>query len=369
METGSIHGRTLPKYSAFILVTFALHVSFLLQADFAKAQADWKPNHSIRLFIQFAAGGGTDVNLRTLAKGMEEALGQQIVCTNMTGGLGAIAANFVYEQPPDGYTLLGGSDFSRYLRIMDLNKTAAWRDWQYFQSASSLASWSVVPDSPIKSFQDLIRVAKEKPETLRVSTDGKGGLWAEAMNIVADAAGFTFKNIAYDGGAPATLAALQKEVDVAGSGLHEQIEFIKAGKLRNLAVFSDADIEVPGVGVLKAIVAFVPGTKSYAPFGGMYNLALKRDTPKPVLMTIKKAFLHAVDTPAYQDMLSKRFMKKVVVVGTEADKKGARLECGSAWLYEKLGIGKVSPEKLGLPKLADFDKWWPPKDYKPSVID
>jgi tripartite-type tricarboxylate transporter receptor subunit TctC len=361
--------REFLKYAGMAAFASSVGVSRFIHPDMALAQEGWKPSRPIRLVIQFAAGGGTDVNLRTLAKGMEEVLGQQIICTNMPGALGSLAATYVYDQPSDGYTLLGCSDFSRFFRIMDVNKTAAWRDWQYFQAAVSIASWSVVPDSPIKSFEDLISMAKAKPGSLKVSTDGKGGLWAEAMYIVADAGGFTFKNIAYDGGAPATLAALQKEVDVAGSGLHEQAEFLKAGKLRNLATFSDVDIEIPGVGVLRSITKIVPGTKANAPFGGMYNLALKRDTPAPILMAIKKAFIHATNTPAYQEMLKKRYMKGQTIYGTEADRKAAHLECASAHLYEKLGIGKKSPGALGLPKLADFDKWWPPKDYKPSVLD
>ena len=340
-----------------------------IATDTVFSQEEWKPKRPIRMVIQFAAGGGTDMNLRTLAKGMEEVLGQPITCTNMTGALGSIAANYVYEQPSDGYTWLGGSDFSRYFRIMDVNKTAAWRDWQYFQASVSIASWSVLPNSPIKSFEDLVKMAKQKPDTVRVSTDGKGGLWAEAMSIVADAGGFTFKNIPYDGGAPATMACLQGDVDVAGSGLHEQVEFIKAGKLRNLAIFSDTDIEVPGVGVLKSVTHIIPATKAFAPFGGMYNLAFKRDTPKPILMAVKKAFLLALETPAYQDLLKKRYFKKLFVFGADADKKAARLECASAWLYHKMGIGKKSPEELGLPKYEDFEKWWPPKDYKPSVVD
>jgi len=351
------------------ILILVIQLVALLTTDTAFSQEEWKPKRSIRLVIQFAAGGGTDMNLRTLSKGMEEVLGQPITCTNMTGALGSIAANYVYEQPADGYTWLGAADFSRYFRIMDVNKTAAWRDWQYFQASVSIASWSVLPNSPIKSFEDLVRMAKEKPDTLRVSTDGKGGLWAEAISIVADAGGFTFKNIPYDGGAPATLACLQGDVDVAGSGLHEQIEFIRAGKLRNLAIFSDTDIEVPGVGTLKSITRLIPATKAFAPFGGMYNLVLKRETPKPILMGIKKAFAHAIETPAYQELLAKRYFKKQFVYGAEADKKAARLECASAWLYHKLGIGKKSPEELGLPKLEDFDRWWPPKDYKPSVVD
>jgi tripartite-type tricarboxylate transporter receptor subunit TctC len=368
MKGKEFHSRTFLKFAGTTALAIAVVLTHLLSSNVSWAQ-EWKPNRPIKLVIQFAAGGGTDMNLRTLAKGMEEALGQAVTCMNMTGALGSIAANYVYEQPSDGYTWLGAADFSRYFRISDVHKTAAWRDWQYFQSAVSLASWSVVPNSPIKSFEDLLRIAKTKPDSLRVSTDGKGGLWAEAISIVADAGGFTFKNIPYDGGAPATLACLQGDVDVAGSGLHEQIEFIKAGKLRNLAVFSDVDIEVPGVGTLRSITKIVPATKAFAPFGGMYNLAFRRDTPKPILMAAKKALIHAVQTPAYQDLLKKRFFKQQLVYGAEADKKAARLECASAWVYQKLGIAKNSPEALGLPKLGDFEKWWPPKDYKPSVVD
>ncbi len=364
----NINRRTFLKYGGGVLAA-SVPMTGVLNSSLALAQADWKPTRPIRLVIQFAAGGGTDMNLRTLAKGMEEVIGQQIICSNMTGAVGSIAANYVYEQPSDGYTWLGASDFSRYFRILDVNKTAAWRDWQYFQASVSIASWSVLPNSPIKSFEDLMRIAKEKPESIRVSTDGKGGLWAEAISIVADAGGFTFKNIPYDGGAPATMAALQGDVDVAGSGLHEQVEFLKAGKLRNLAVFSDTDVDVAGVGVLKSITRIVPSTKSSAPFGGMYNLAFKRDTPKPILMTVKKALQHAIGMPAYQDLLKNRYFKQQFVYGAEVDKKAARLEAGSAALYQRMGIAKKSPEELGLPKPGDFEKWWPPKDYKPSVVN
>jgi tripartite-type tricarboxylate transporter receptor subunit TctC len=369
MARHGVGRRAFLKYAGAASLASTVHLPGLFTSGRTFAQEDWKPTRPIRLIIQFAAGGGTDMNLRTLAKGMEEVLGQPITCSNMTGALGSIAANYVYEQPADGYTWLGGSDFSRYFRIMDVHKTAAWRDWQYFQVSVSMASWSVLPSSPLKSFEDLVRTAKEKPESIRVSTDGKGGLWAEAMAIVADAGGFTFKNIPYDGGAPATMAALQGDVDVAGSGLHEQVEFIRAGKLRNLAVFSDTEVEVPGVGALKSITTIVPGTKPFAPFGGMYNVALKRDTPKPIQMAVKKALLRAIETPAYQDLLTKRFFKKQFVYGAEADKKAARLEAGSAALYQKLAIAKKSPEELGLPKPGDFEKWWPPKDYKPSVVE
>jgi hypothetical protein len=86
-------------------------------------------------------------------------------------------------------------------------------------------------------------------------------------------------------------------------------------------------------------------------------------------MTVKRALLQAVQAPAYQDLLQKRFFKQQLAYGAEADRKAARLEAGSAALYQKLGIAKKSPEELGLPKPGDFEKWWPPKDYKPSVVE
>ncbi len=283
----------------------------------------------------------------------------------MTGALGAVAAQYVWTRPADGYTWLGAADFSRYFRIMKVHETAAWRDWQYCQSAVSLASWSVHPDSPIKTFADLIEVAKANPGKLTISSDGKGGLWHEASAIVADAADFTYRNVPYDGGAPATLAALKKEVDVAGSGLHEQIEFVRAGKLRHLAVFTPEAIDVAGAGRLHSVVEYVPAAKAYAPFGGMYNIALKRETPLPILLKIKKAVEYAVEQESFRKTIEKRIIKKLLVFGKDADRKAAMLETNSASLFKKLGIGKADPEELGLPRPGEFNKWWPPKDYKP----
>ena len=64
------------------------------------------------------------------------------------------------------------------------------------------------------------------------------------------------------GGKPATLAGLQGEVDIAGGGVHEHIEFIKAGKLRNLQQTGAKDLEVPGVGTLRSVGGMVPSLES-----------------------------------------------------------------------------------------------------------
>lgn len=333
----------------------------------AAAEEMWKPERPIQVVIQFSAGGGTDTVTRTLLKEMEPFLGQRINATNMTGALGSIATKHVAGQPADGYTWLGAGGFLDYPRIQGIDESVSWRDFQFYQSATSIASWATHPDSQFKTFQDVIDYAKANPSKLRISSDGVGGLWHEAIAIVALKAGFDFTNVPFDGGAPATLAALQKEVDVAGSGLHEQIQYVRSGKLRHLATFTAEPIKIDDKTSLEPVTKYVPAAAANAPFGGMYNLALRRDTPKPILLTVQSAVAKAVASDGFQKMLKDRFMQATVLSGGAIDKKAARLETERAALFAKLGLAKKTAEDLGLPTPDNFDSWWPPKGYTPAL--
>ena len=332
----------------------------------ASAQEAWKPTRPIQVVIQFAAGGGTDVVIRTLIKQMEGVLGQRINATNMTGALGSIATKHVLGQPADGYTWLGAGGFLDYPRIRGIDGAVSWKDFQFFQSASSIASWATHPESRFKTFQDVIDWAKQNPGKLRVSTDGVGGLWHEAMALVSSRAGFEFTNVPFDGGAPATLAALQKEVDIAGSGLHEQIQFVRAGQLKHLATFTDKPVDI-GTAKLEPVTKFVPGAKANAPFGADYNIALRRDTPKPILQAVSAAVAAAVASEPFKKMLQDRFIEANVVTGEAMDRKAARLETERMALFQQLKLAQKTPQELGLPSPLAFDTWWPPKDYKPAL--
>jgi tripartite-type tricarboxylate transporter receptor subunit TctC len=332
----------------------------------AQAQAAWKPERPIQAVIQFAAGGGTDAVVRTVLKEAEPILGQRINASNMTGALGSVALEFVIQQPADGHTWLGCGGFVDYPRIMGMHASVAWRDWQFFQTNTSIASWSVHPDSQFKTFDDVVTYAKANPGKLRVSSDGMGGLWHEAMALVALKAGFKFTNVPFDGGAPATLAAVQREVDVAGSGLHEQAQFIRAGRLRHLATFTAEPVPF-GDKTLDPIVKYVPGAAEYAPFGAVYAIALRRQTPPHILKTLASVFEGAVKSPGFQKMLKDRFMQENFLTGAALDKKIARMETQRAHLFQELGLAKKTPQELGLPEPEKFDAWWPPQGYQPVL--
>ncbi|MFH1489321.1 MAG: tripartite tricarboxylate transporter substrate binding protein [Pseudomonadota bacterium] len=331
--------------------------------------ADWPGKKPISVVIQYKAGGGTDVMTRAYAMPMEATLKTTINAMNRPGALGALAMDFVNQKPSDGYWWIGGANFSKQLRVMGHTKLNWMNDWQYFKAANSIQGFAVKADSPFKTMKDFLDAAKKDPGKYSISNSGVGGLWAEGITILEQEAGIKVRQIPYKGGAPAALACLQGEVDVTGSGIHETIEFIRAGKLRNLAVFTKEAITLKDGTVLKPIGDFVPPMAAYAPFGGYYTLGVKRDTPKPILQKIADAFVKACNSPEFNALLEKKFFYKDVLIGEAADKAAARAESTTAWLLWDLKVEgvKVNPADLGIPKPGDFDKWWPPKGYKPLL--
>ena len=361
----TVSRRTLLLSGSALGIAAASSKSGSLVIPAAQAQTAWKAERPIQAVIQFAAGGGTDAVVRTVLKEAEPVLGQRINATNMPGALGSVALEHVNQQPADGHTWLGCGGFVDYPRIAGMTTSVAWRDWQFYQTNTSIASWSVHPDSPFKTFTDVIEYARANPGKLRVSSDGIGGLWHEAMAIIALKSGFKFTNVPFDGGAPATLAAVQKEVDVAGSGLHEQAQFIRAGRLRHLATFTSQPVPF-GDKALEPITKFVPNAAESAPFGAIYAIAVRRQTPPHILQTLASVFERAVKSPGFQKMLADRFMQENFSTGAALDKRIAMMETQRAHLFQELGLAKKTPQELGLPSPDKFDSWWPPQGYRPA---
>ncbi len=345
----------------------AASMPMLLNAGPARA-AKW-PERPITLSVMYSAGGGTDTVLRTLAKEMASARGWDINVINKPGSVGAIATSFVLGKPADGYWWLGAANYNKFVRVMGHSTSKAWEDWQYMQAANSLASWSVKPDSPFKSFEDLVAYAKKNPGKLTISTSGTGGLWHELAAIIAETAGIKLRFVPYKGGKPATLAGLQGEVDIAGGGVHEHIEFIKAGKLRSLQQTGKEDIVVPGAPTMPSVGRFLPQLKSSLPVGGVYNIALRRSVPLEIIREVEKAFVAAVKSPAFAAVAKKKYFDVDIRTGADADRRAAQLETLTADTFNKVKdqIGKkvLTASELGLPTPAKFDQWWPPKGYKP----
>jgi tripartite-type tricarboxylate transporter receptor subunit TctC len=319
------------------------------------------------MVIATKQGGGVDGVARTIAPMMEKTLGNATInVVNKTGATGSIGGTFVYGQPNDGHWWFCSGGFNRGLRALGLMDQVGWEDWQYFGADTSIMSLSVPPDSKFNSLEDVIKAAKDNPGKLRMSTNGLGGTWHLAAALMMSVSGTDFRIVPYKGGKPATTAALKGVVDIACSGLHEQLDAVKAGRLKHLAIAVDKPMTIQGQN-LKPITDAIPDLKGKTPIGGGMSAALRRDTDVGVLKQVSTAWLAAINSKEFHaaDMRKPRFPDPVV--GADADKRAALWETVAANLLHDVGKAKKSPKDLGLPSIAEFENWWPPKGYKPRI--
>ena len=342
-----------------------------LSSSIASA-SNW-PTKPITVVIMYGAGGGTDTITRVLVDEMAKNTGWNIKAINKPGAVGGIATKYVSSQKSDGYTILGAANYNKFVRVMGHMPAdqLPWENWVFMQAANSLASWSVRPDSPFKTFDDVVKAAKKNPGKISISTSGTGGLWHELALLVSDSADIRLKFVPYKGGKKATLAGLQGETDIAGGGVHEHISLIRAGKLINLQQTGREDLKVDGI-TLPSIGSILPSTKPFLPFGGCYNLIMQRDTPAEVIKMVAAEYKKAVASDKFMSIAKKKFFDIDVKFGEDADKRAAQLETMTVHTFNKyadqMGKKVKNNKELGLPTPDNFEKWWPPKGYKPIKI-
>ena len=353
-----------PKMYLIVFFLGGLVQSFIMPV----VKAQW-PERPITLVVMYAPGGGTDRVLRTIAGEMSNPTGWQINVVNRPGASGTLATNYVLNRPSNGYTLLGSSSFGKFARISGASDSKTWRDWYFMQAATNLASWAVRPDSPYKTFNDVILAAKNSPGDLTISTSGSGGLWHEMAASVAKAAGIELRYVPYGSGQAATLAGLNAEVDIAGGGVHEHIQFINSGDLIPLQQTGASDIVTSNGEVMPSLATFLPEIRQQLPPNGSYDVGIRRDTPIEIVRQIQEAFLTAVNSEVFRAVAEQQRLFIDVKVGEEADRRAAELESITATMFQELEIpGARSADELELPDADEFNEWWPPEDYQPLPL-
>jgi tripartite-type tricarboxylate transporter receptor subunit TctC len=349
-----------------LLTTWTLGV--LAIAPLTQGRAAW-PERPITLVVMYAPGGGTDIVLRALATQIAAATDWRINVINRPGAAGALATRYVGNRPNDGYTWLGASSFNKYARISGGGDSRSWTDWYYMQATTALGSWAVRPDSPYESFEDLVAAAKAAPGRLTISTSGAGGQWHELAAVVAHSAGIELRYVPYGSGQLATLGGLNGEVDIAGGGVHEHIQFVDSGQLISLQQSGPSDIVTDTGRVMPSLAGMLPGIHAQLPPNGTYNLGLRRDTPVEIIQQIQDAFVAAVGSDGFRETVEARHFVVDPILGEAADRRAAELETISADTFERLEIpASRTAEELGLPAPERFSEWWPPAEYSPLEL-
>jgi len=328
--------------------------------------ANW-PQQSITVAIQYGAGGGTDTIIRALASALEKQFTVDIRAVNQPGAAGALAAENVLSRGPDGYWLLGNADYNKIFRVLGYTQDAPWKTWQFYKIGRSLPAWAVPIDSPFQTLADVVEAAKANPGGVRISNSGIGTVWHEATLVALEyPTGAKFNHIPYQGGAPAALAALQGEADVVATGIQEQVEYLRAGRLRNIGVFLTDPLEVDGVDeALQPVTDAIPGAADIGLIQGVYALAVQREAPQEVHDVLRAAVAEAVKDEGFRSVLANRVMFPEFLTGEEADREAALFESVTSWLYYDNDMEGIqnTPKELGIPRPQDFAEFWPPEGY------
>ena len=144
---------------------------------------------------------------------------------------------------------------------------------------------------------------------------------------------------------------------------------LDALRLVSLQQTSAGDIITHGGEVMPTLVKYIPEIRDLLPPNGTYDIGIRRDMPIEIIREVQRAFLAAVDSQNFREMMEQRNFVVDVLTGEEADRRAALLEVISADTFGVLGIpGARSAEELGLPSPQAFDAWWPPEGYSPLPL-
>jgi tripartite-type tricarboxylate transporter receptor subunit TctC len=198
------------------------------------------PAKTVRYVVPDSAGSGGDVFGRIIAAGLSDVFGQQVIVDNRTGAASNLGADIVARAAPDGYTLLAVSstlsaNVSLYRNLpYDLVRDLA----PVTQMGFTPFVLVVHPSMPLKTVDDLIRLAKAKPGAINYSSAGTGTATFIAGELFKGVVGVNIVHVPYKGGGPALAEVLAGQVQALFSLALAATPHVKAGKVRALAITS-----------------------------------------------------------------------------------------------------------------------------------
>ncbi len=257
------------------------------------ARAQTYPARPVRIIVGYAAGGGTDISARVVGQWLSERLGQQFIIENRPGAATNIATEAVARSLPDGYTLLlvtaaNAINATYYEKL----------NFDFIQDIAPVAAvmrvplvMVVNPSFSARTVPELIAYAKANPRKINFASGGAGGpdhMAAEYFKLVT---GTEMLHVPYRGLGPALTDLIGGQVQLIFATMPAAIEYIKADRLRALAVTTSARSEaLPDVPM---VADSLPGFEA----SQWYALGAAKNTPADVVATINKEVLAGLADP------------------------------------------------------------------------
>jgi len=209
-------------------------------AGITTAAAQTYPNRVIKILVPYAAGGNVDFVARVVAQNLTEVLGQSVIIENKPGGSTNLAADQVARSAPDGYTLFAASR-ANAINATLIKKMAfdIQKDFVPITVMSDTPNILVLnPDVPAKTVAELVVLAKSQPGKLTFASAGAAGSTHLAGELFQSMAGLDIVHVPYRGGGPAAIDLMSGQVTMYFATMPSVMSYVRAGKLRALAVTS-----------------------------------------------------------------------------------------------------------------------------------
>ena len=315
---------------------YAIAIIAALACAATPAQAAW-PEKPLQLIVAYPPGGLTDALARAVAKPLGERLKQAVVVQNVPGGGGNIGAAKAAKSPADGYTLYIGNNATVGLNTLVYKSLP-------FDPLTELAPVTLIVESQsilvvhpgvaANSVNELIALAKARPDQLNYGSTGSGGVSHLAGEMLKGATGTRMTHVPYKGTAPALTDLLGGQIQMMFNDT--AAPHVKSGKLRALAVTGARRWPLlPEVPTLNE--AGVAGFEKYNWFG----ILTPAGTPEPIITVLNRELAAIMRDPALQKWLESQGAEAAT---GSAEEFAAFIRCDQAkWAKVVKDVG-LTPE-------------------------
>lgn len=324
--------------------------SFLLAClifTFATCASAAYPEKNIQGYIMWGAGGGMDGVSRAISPIAERHLGKSIILQNKVGATGAVATTLVANSAADGYSLLYAAENPAIYRVLGLSPLSFHDLEPIILAVEGAVVICVNPDTPYKTMKDLVKAAKSNKK-IKMGTSGTGGLPYVAGAMMKTIHGVDFNYIQFDGDGPGATAVMGGHAEVMPLALSTSVEYIRAGRLRGLAVLRTK--RVPQLPDVPAITEIYPEYKQYLPWGPFYGVFVKKGAPADIVSKLTNAFVSASKEQRFKDFVKNSGGFELNLTGAAAKQYLDKFESTASWLIHKAGGAKKSPAEFGIPE-------------------
>jgi len=309
---------------------FRIFIAFLVLTGNALGQ-EW-PGKVVKFVSPYPPGGSVDPLARVFAAKLTESLKQQFIVENRTGASGIIGTDYVAKSAPDGYTFV--FIFDTHSVHQALNPKLPFDPVKDFAPVMLVGTAPMVVTTgtmkPYKSFADVLKAAKAKPDAVTIGNVGNGSLAHLATIVLNQAAGVKLVPVPYKGGGPLSIDVMGGQVELAMASTAAQAQHVKNGKMRALVQTGDKRSHtLPDVPTLKE-----SGIDLVA--HAWWGILGPAGTPRPIIDKLASELNKALKLPDVNKVLTETQGMDVVALGPEATQK---------WIVDNMARwGKVVKE-------------------------